>query len=209
MAQENMAKYYQVKPASKKQSAQLTSSNSIVGNQFLLKIDPSKQQVKIENKFNHAVAQLNKKDSQQIILWKNKGLELKCMLAYVTFCEPKSQHEAYFLICAYPKKHKDAYDNFIENVSNQLSNGNIPEIKLDKFEQNKIVETKGDFKLTKFLPKPNLEVGTVIVKSKQTLTEKIIEAGRQRKPGCYIASIIFIITVLSLIALLLKTCAIG
>lgn len=131
------------------------------------------------------------------------------MLVYVTFCEPKSQHEACFLICAYPKKHEKEYGNFFENVSSQLSNGNIPDIKLDKFEQNKIVETNGDFKINKFLPKPKLEPGTVTIKAKQTLKEKIIEAGRQRKPGCYIASILFILLALALIALLLKTCIIG
>lgn len=199
MTQENMAKYYQVKPASKKQSAQLTSPNSIVGNKFALKIDPSKQQVTIKNKFDYAVAKLNDDDAKQIILLKNKRLELTCMLTYVTFCEPKSQHEACFLICAYPKKHKEAYNNFFENVSEHLSNGNIPDIKLDKFEQNKIVETNGDFKINKFLPKPKLEPGTVTIKAKQSLKEKIIEAGRQKKPGCYIASIAFILLVVGFI----------
>lgn len=68
MAQENMAKYYQVKPASKKQSAQLTSPNSIVGDQFTLKIEPSKQQVTIKNKFDYAVAKLSDDDAKEIIL---------------------------------------------------------------------------------------------------------------------------------------------
>lgn len=209
MKQECLAILCSAKPTNKKQSAQLTGSNSIVGNNYLLKIDSHNQKVLIKNKFDFDVAELNKEDAKKIILWNNKSYNLVCLLTYVTFCEPKSQYCGYFLIAAYPNKNTEAYINFFENVSTQISNGNIPDIKLDKFEQNKIIETNGNFKIKKFLPKPKLEPGTVTIKSKQTLTEKIIEAGRQKKPGCYIASIAFILLLLVLTVLLFKSCLVG
>lgn len=44
-----------------------------------------------------------------------------------------------------------------------------------------------------------LEPGTVIIKGKQSFIEKIIEAGRNKNPGCYIGSILFIIAVIGMI----------
>lgn len=197
--EEHLAKYIKACPENKKQAAQLTSSNSIVGNLFSLKINSKKQQVTIVNKFNYEVAMLNKDDAKQVILQNNKGYKLACLLAYVTFCEPKSQHCAIFLIISYNKKYEDAYKNFIENVGYQLSIGNRPNVKLDKYDQDIIVKLNGNTKIDKFLKKPKLEHGTVIVKGKQTFLEKIIEAGRQKNPGCYVLSILFLLIIAFLI----------
>lgn len=68
MRQVNFAKYIKVDPRSKKQSAQLTSSNSLVGNIFSLKPDSKNSSVKIFNKFNYVVAEINDKDAKDIIL---------------------------------------------------------------------------------------------------------------------------------------------
>ena len=119
-------------------------------------------------------------------------------MSYVSFCEPERKYSAEFLILAYPKKNIEAYENFIKTVSSKLADGNRPDISLDEFERKEIEKSNGDFKITKFLPKPKLEKGTVILKNKQGIMEKIIEAGRQRKIGCYICSIIFLILVLTL-----------
>ena len=118
----------------------------------------------------------------------------------VFYCEPERKHSAEILILAYPKKNSEAYENFIETVSSKLADGNRPDINLDEFERKEIERSNGDYKITKFLPKPKLEKGTVILKNKQGFIEKIIEAGRQRKIGCYLGSILFLIVVVALIA---------
>ena len=116
------------------------------------------------------------------------------------YCELERKHSAEFLILAYPKKNSEAYENFIETVSSKLADGNRPDISLDEFERKEIEKSNGNYKITKFLPKPKLDKGTVILKNKQGLMEKIIEAGRQRKIGCYLGSILFLIVVVALIA---------
>ena len=68
MRQVNFAKYIKVDPRSKKQSAQLTSSNSLVGNIFSLKVDSKKGVVRIYNKFNYCVAEIQNDDAKDIIL---------------------------------------------------------------------------------------------------------------------------------------------
>lgn len=65
------------------------------------------------------------------------------MLAYVTYSEPKCTHTAYFFMIAFPKNNADSYENFCSNVKNDLRYGNRPDIKLDKYEHNKIIETNG------------------------------------------------------------------
>ena len=68
MYQVNYEKYIKVEPGSKKQSAQLTSSNSIVGDLFKLKIDSKSPAVAILNKFNYAVVKISEEDSKIIKL---------------------------------------------------------------------------------------------------------------------------------------------
>lgn len=66
--QESFAKYIFASPTTKKESAQLTSSNSIVGNIFIITKQKNKQKIIIKNKFNFTVAHLNENDSKEIIL---------------------------------------------------------------------------------------------------------------------------------------------
>lgn len=204
MEHENFAKYLPAFPVSKKQAAQLTSSNSICGDKFSLKIDTKKQQIKIYNKFNFCVAEIKGENAKQIILWHNKGMSTIALLSYVAYCEPKNSHFAEFFIIAYPKKHAQSYENFIETVSSKLNDGNRPDIKLDEFERKEIENNHGNYKIAKFLPKPKLDKGTVILKNKQGLMEKIIEAGRHKKIGCYFGSILFLVLVIGLIILLIS-----
>lgn len=199
MKQENLALYIDADPQNKKQAAQLTSSNSIVGDFFKLKIDTKEQKVILLNKFDYEVAEIPKEFSKKIILLHNKNLEITALLAYVIYNEPESRHSANFLIAAYPKINSEALQNFLSIVSRKLTEGNRPNITLDEYECKKIVKNNGEFKIEKYLEKPKLEKGSVILKAKQTFMEKIIEASRQRKPGCYVASILFIIALIALI----------
>ena len=202
MTQETYAKYFQAYPTEKRSAAQLTSSNSLVGASFSLKPNSKKTEISIINKFGYKTASLNAEDSKQVQLWLNKGLKVEALLSYVAYNEPKSQHFAEFLIIAYPDKDKKAYERFIENISDKLQNAARPDIKLDKFEQNEIVKNKGDVKLKKMLGKPKLEKGCALLKNKIGLMDRIIEAGRQKKIGCYFASILFLLIIIGLLVLL-------
>lgn len=201
MTQETYAKYFQAYPKDKRSAAQLTSSNSLVGDSFSLKPNSKKTEISIINKFGYKAASLNAEDSKQVQLWLNKGLNVVSLLSYVAYNEPKSRHFAEFLIMAYNKKDEEAYEHFIENLSEKLQNGARPDIKLDKFEQKEIVKTNGDLKINKMLGKPKLEKGCALLKNKIGLMDHIIEAGRQKKIGCYFASILFLLILVSIIIL--------
>ena len=201
MTQETYAKYFQAYPKDKRSAAQLTSSNSLVGDSFSLKPNSKKTEISIINKFGYKAASLNAEDSKQVQLWLNKGLNVVSLLSYVAYNEPKSRHFAEFLIMAYNKKDEEAYEHFIENLSEKLQNGARPDIKLDKFEQKEIVKTNGDLKINKMLGKPKLEKGCALLKNKIGLMDRIIEAGRQKKIGCYFASILFLLILVSIIIL--------
>ena len=201
MTQETYAKYFQAYPKDKRSAAQLTSSNSLVGDSFSLKPNSKKTEISIINKFGYKAASLNAEDSKQVQLWLNKGLNVVSLLSYVAYNEPKSQHFAEFLIMAYNKRDKEAYEHLIENLSEKLQNGARPDIKLDKFEQKEIVKTNGDLKINKMLGKPKLEKGCALLKNKIGLMDRIIEAGRQKKIGCYFASILFLLILVSIIIL--------
>lgn len=202
MTHESYLKYFSAIPKGKKAAAQLTSSNSLVGNTFSLRVDTKKNIVKIYNKYNHCVSEIEDEDAKKIILWKNKGLQLVALMSFVAYNSIEDNHFAEFLILAYPKNYEEAYKNFTDTVSGKLANGSRPDIKLDKFECAEIEKNNGNYKIEKFLPKPKLDKGCAIVKYKQGIMERIIEAGRQKKIGCYIGSILFLLIIIGLIVLL-------
>ena len=53
---------------------------------------------------------------------------------------------------------------------------------------------------------PAREKGTVILKSRQKVSEKLIEQGRQKNIGCYIVSWLFLLGVVALLVFGLKSC---
>lgn len=66
-----------------------------------------------------------------------------CMLAYITYCEPKAQHIGIFLFISYPEKDSEAFKNFGERISSKLAEGIRPVISMDAYEYNKIIESNG------------------------------------------------------------------
>lgn len=196
--QEIYTKYIQAKPANKIQAAQLTSSNSVVGNFFNLEYDKEIKQIIIFNKYKYPVAQLSAEDSKKIYLQINKENIIKCMLAYVTYCQPKNCHYATFLFIAYPKQYKKAYNNFTNLIKSKIEQGIYPQINIEKYEHNQIIKKNGNFRIQKNI-KPDLKSGTVIVKDKISFTEKLIEEARNKNKGCYFASIVFLLTLAAFI----------
>lgn len=73
MIKDAYCKYIKARPSKKEQTAQLTSSNSVVGSFFDLSIDSKKHKIIIKNEFGFDVAVVDKSDVEDILLCINKG----------------------------------------------------------------------------------------------------------------------------------------
>jgi hypothetical protein len=203
-------KYFKFYTTSKEDAAQLMSADNLIGDYFSLKTIYSDNQYKtlIINKFNKEIAFLNATDSKQIALLQTANLEITTLLSFIAFTE--SSDEGYYwgevAVIAYDKKFNEAMNKYIKKISNRIKTGIRPDIDLTGEGFNKIIESNGEWTPAAVVSFPNKEKGTVVLKKQQSVLDKLTEEGRKKNKGCYIASWLFILVIVFLIALCAKSC---
>ena len=70
------------------------------------------------------------------------------------------------------------------------------------------MDSNGSWFTNATLKKPDLDTGTVMMKSSRSLSEKAVELGRDGNKGCYVVSWIFIIGLVALLFLGLRSCGV-
>lgn len=81
----SFCKYIKAFPQNKDQIIQLTSSNSIVGDEFQIDINTKNKSCIIKNRFNHDVAKLDDDFFNQVNLVNIKHHTIKCFLGFVAY----------------------------------------------------------------------------------------------------------------------------
>lgn len=185
------SKYIKFECAKKKQADFLCSSNSIVGDEFGIINN------KIFNKFGQEIGTTNKQDAREITILENKDFDVHIYLSYVGFDEEKG-HFGEVLVLAHDKK-LAGFENFCKKIQSRIAEGNRPVIELDKFNVNKIADTNGKWQPKELMPKPELEENSALVKTKMTFIEKLIEAARDKNPGCYLGTVFIMMLIAAFI----------
>lgn len=194
------AKYILAYPQNQKESVTLAGPNSIVGNNFDLRFDIHKKTCSIINKFNQKVAQVNSKNYDELVLLYNKQFCFRCILTYVAYKDVNGgKRFGEFLIISFNNKDKQNFSNFCSIIQNKIAHASRPEISLDDFEYKKICETNGSWQPKKFLKWTKLDKNTAIIKNKISFIERLIEAARNKNPGCYFFTILFLLIIIAII----------
>ncbi|MDO5329375.1 MAG: hypothetical protein Q4E88_04700 [Coriobacteriia bacterium] len=188
---EAFSKYINFTSKGKKQTAHLCSSNSIIGDNFTLSGKT------ILNKFNQDIGEVDADIAREISILKNKNFTINIYLTFVAYSDGGA-HWGEILIIAHDPK-IGAFKIFCDLIQKRLEQGNRPKFEIDKFTVNKIIETNGKWQPKELMPKPKLEEGQAIIKSKMGFLDKLVEAARDKNPGCYVGSIFFLMMVAGLI----------
>ena len=214
------AKYARATAQNKEQAAKLLNSDNIIGDCYELKtkIVEGEHKAIALNRFGDSPAFFDEDIAREIDLCKAKGLKTVAYLSLIGFTETNSEAKeakpsnywADFLIIGYSPAYKDEFETFLNNVSKALSNGKRPDLSINQEEFDKIVDSKGKWFPTKTISAPKKEKGTVILRSRMTARDKVIEQGRNKNIGCYILSWVFLLAVVTgIIYLIAKLLGIG
>lgn len=202
--------YQTFETSSKKEAAVLLGADNLVGDTYDISIELAGDTHKawLINRFDQRIGFFNPEFSRALSIRKAQGLDMKAILSFVAYTdnpEPGYYWGEMGVICFNPS-HKATFDTFIANIAKRMSEGIRVRIDLESEGVNKVISSHGEWTPEQTTALPNLEKGSALMKSKRSLSEKMIEQGRAGNKGCYFVSWAFILGVIVLAIFGLKSC---
>ena len=111
-------------------------------------------------------------------------------------------------VIAYNPAHKEAFERFITTVCTRMFDNVRTRVNFDAEGVERIISSGGSWVPEQTVPMPSKKKGTVIMKSKRSVSEKLIEQGRKGNKGCYVVSWAFIIALVVALLFGLKACGV-
>ena len=183
------------KSVDKSEGAILLGADCIVGDRCTVQLvtEDGKTTAWVFNKFEGRMGYLDEIATRRQQLAEARGLETVVYLSSVFYAdqpEPGYYGGEIAVIHIAPDK-RAAFDAFCSYVGEKLADGMKPAIELSDPEVNAVLADP------QWHPAVTPATGTpveggIALKSRQTLSEKIVEQGRKKNPGCYIISIAFL-----------------
>ena len=197
---------------SKKDAAQLLGADNLVGDVFEIEFrtEGGQRVAWMRNRFGALVGFFGQEASRQLSLCEARGWRLHAILSFVAYSEsPEPGH--YWgesaLVCFDPAE-SGPFDVFLAGIAGRMAEGARPDIGLGGQGVAKVLESKGSWSPTRLVPLPPREQGTAFVKTRRSVSEKLIEQARKRNKGCYLVSWLFLLAVVAGILFGLKACGV-
>ena len=191
---------------SKKVGSMLMGADNLVGDDYSIEFRNEAGTTKawLKNKFDAEIGYFDAETTHKLLLAKGREQKIRAILSYVAYSdEPDPGHYwgEMALFCFNPA-YAQEMDSFVDRVASKMKEGVRPNITLGSSSVEKI------FSEPEWLPSDTVPLlenkkGTAVLKSSQSISEKMIEQGRARNKGCYVVSWAFIIIVVLAIAYLI------
>ena len=196
------------KATSKEEAGKLLGADNVIGDVYKVetRLTDGKHVARVINRFGNSPVEFSEGISREIALCETKGFVTYAILTCVGFTQIKNDGEywAEFIIISFPKKDLDIFSVYVDNLSKEVKDYKRPEVDLKAEEVEEIIKNKGDYISLTQHSKIDKIKGQVILKSRVKLSEKLIEQGRKKNPGCYIFGWLFLLVVIALIILIVK-----
>lgn len=209
-----MARYFgtyaDFETVSKKDAAALLGADSMVGDVFDIEFELANGVTKawLVSRFGERVGYFDPNTSRKLNLAKADGLTCKAVLSFVAFTN-RSDEGRYWgsaaIIC-YKPAYNDEFSKFIAAVSKKIADDVRPRVDFDNEAVDKIIESGGAWMPSQTVSIPSGDKGMAIIKRRRSVTDKLIEQGRARNKGCYVASWAVLLAVVVLVVFGLKSC---
>ncbi len=203
--------YARFETISKKDAGILMGADTLVGDEFTTRFDKENPSIAyIENKFGKTVGYFEEQTSRQIKLYEARGWSIRILLAFLAYSDHPEPgcYWGQMAILAYPKECEEFFTQFVSRVSKSLCDGKRIDVNIGQQGIKSLVDSNGSWFTNATLKKPDLDTGTVMMKSSRSLSEKAVELGRDGNKGCYVVSWIFIIGLVVLLFLGLRSCGV-
>lgn len=194
--------YTTLRTVDKTQGGILLGADCIVGDRCSIqfKTDEGKATAWVYNRFGGEMGYLDAASTRRQQLAEARGLTTIAFLASVYYVDaPESgYYGAELAILHIAPAESGVFEPFATFVGEKLADGMRPHIDLSEPEISNLLANPTWRSPVAPLSGAPVE-GAVSLKAHETLTEKIVEQGRKKNPGCYIASIVILAAVAYLI----------
>lgn len=179
----------------KTQNTLLLGSDCLIGDELTYSIEHSAQAttVFVSNRFGARVGKLDAATAGAVQLALAKGWHVRLLLASV-YAKQNGAENLYWgevYVLTYAPGNESAYDTFCAGVGDMLGEGVRAEIDLAQSSGEKLLESGGSWLPSGRHNAPTAN-GSVLVKSRRSVNEKLVELARRRNPGCMVAGWAFI-----------------
>lgn len=203
MAQRYFGCYETFHTTGKDQGGALLSADNLVGDEFTVEMELGEDghAAWLVNRFGKRVGFFSPSFSRKLGIMQAEGMVVKAVLSFVAYsAEPEpGQYWGEAAVIAYAPAYAKEFERFIENVGARMADSVRTNIAFDSTAIDRIIDSGGEWVPSQTVPLPKKRKGMMVMKDKRSLTDKLVEQGRSRNKGCYVASWLFIIIVVALI----------
>lgn len=202
--------YARFETVSKEDAAQLLGADNLVGDIFEIEFITAEREniAWLKNRFGARVGFFDSKTSRELSIYEARGWKLRAILSHIAYSElpePGIYWGEAALLCYRPD---GFFDSFVENVSKKITEGVRPDVKLTEEGINRIFESEGEWSPSKTIPLPKLSPGNAYIKTRRSISERLIEQGRRRNKGCYFVSWVFLLGLVAALIFGLRACGV-
>lgn len=203
--------YARYETPSKKDAAQLISADNLVGDVFDIEFITKNGQrtAWMKNRFGSLVAFFDEDTSRTLSLCEAKGWTTKAILSFVAYSEqpePGLYWGESALICYDPRE--TAFEHYISVLGKRIADGNRPEVDLGEQGVRQVIESNGEWTPTKLLSLPKMKPGSALLKTRRSISERLVEQGRKGNKGCYLISWAFLLLLVAVLIFGLRSCGV-
>lgn len=197
---------------SKKDATGLLGADNLVGDvyEIVFQTEDGVSTAWLKNRFDQFVGFFDPSFSRQLSILQARGWTLQALLSFVAFTdspEPGHYWGEVAVVCFDPQL-TAAFAPFITSTAQRLADGVRPEVNLGEQGVEQVVSSNGSWMPKQTVPFPPKVAGTVIMKSRRKMSEKLIEQGRKGNKGCYAISWLFLLLLVALALFGLKSCGV-
>lgn len=204
--------YQTFQTVSRKEAANLIGADNLVGDRYTIEctLEDGIQKAWLVNRFNQRIGFFEPQYSRQLSIFKAQGMELTALLSFVAFTD--HPEPGYYwgdvAVIAFDPTYQVAMETFLTGIAKEMAKGKRPRVQLEKRGIDHIIESNGSWLPTETVPYPVKEKGTALVKTRRSITDRLVEESRKGNKGCYLLSWAFLLGIVALAIFSLKSCGV-
>lgn len=202
--------YARFNTSSKADAAQLLGADNLVGDVFEIEFVTANRTTTawMKNRFGALVGFFDEQTSRDLSIYQARGWKLQAILSFVAYSElpePGIYWGEAALICY---ENNSFFDSYVKKVGEKIGESVRPDISLTEEGINRIFESEGNWSPSKSIPLPKMDKGNAYIKTRRSISERLIEQGRKGNKGCYFISWIILLALVAALIFGLKSCGV-
>lgn len=207
--------YARFETTSKKDASVLLGADSLVGDVFEIEFvtENNKRVAWLKNRFGALVGFFDEHISRELSLLEAREWKLNAILTFVAYSEspPPGLYWGEVILICYARHEEqafDAFENFTQKIASRVAEGMRPDVDLGKQGIQQVIESDGSWSPSTYVSLPKKTGGTALIKTKRSVTEKLVEQGRKGNKGCYFLSWVVLLGAIAGIMFGLRACGV-